>query len=471
MRADSQVICTCPKKSKTNKLSKTCSPKSCKKKSQTKNSYCINSFNIQPYLNSHVNLFPGFEYRQNQLYIENVDLSALCLEYGTPCYVYSKAALQQQWNELCQAFDTHNFLACYAVKANSNLALLQLLASWGAGFDIVSVGELMRVLEAGGSPDKIMFSGVAKREDELRAAIHHQIACINVESEFELEKIKLLAEEMQMPVRVSLRINPDVNPKTHPYIATGLKENKFGIDSELALSLYQSIKDHQWVKAVGVDCHIGSQITETQPHQDAARLVMEFVGKLSSLGIELQHVDMGGGFGIRYKDEQPPTFQDFAKLLLPMFKGTDYQLIVEPGRSIVANAGVLLTNVEYIKQTSVTEFVMVDVAMNDLLRPALYQAWHELLPLQQHAERSETHYDVVGPVCESGDFLAKNRTMKTLLPEDKLAIMSAGAYAMSMASNYNSRQRPCELLVDGDEVHLIRRRDALDELWQNEVQL
>ena len=418
-----------------------------------------------------MNRFPGFEYRQNRLYVENVDLSDLCLEYGTPCYVYSRAALQKQWNELSEAFSGHHFLPCYAVKANSNLALLQMLAGWGAGFDIVSVGELMRVLKAGGSADKIMFSGVAKREDELRAAIHHQIACINVESEFELEKIKQLAEEMQMPVKISLRINPDVNPRTHPYIATGLKENKFGIESELALGMYQSVKGHPWVKAVGVDCHIGSQITETHPYEDAARRVMEFVEQLTSLGIELEHIDLGGGFGIRYQDEQPPAFSEFADLILPMFAGTSYQLIVEPGRSIVANAGVLLTSVEYIKHTSVTTFAMVDAAMNDLLRPALYQAWHELLPLVQHADRGDSQYDVVGPVCESGDFLAKNRTMKALVAGDKLAVMSAGAYAMSMASNYNSRQRPCELLVDGEDVHLIRRRDAIDELWQHEVLL
>ena len=418
-----------------------------------------------------MNHFPGFEYRQNKLFVEQVDLSTLCLEYGTPCYVYSKAALQQQWNDLCTAFDKHDFLPCYAVKANSNIAILQLLASWGAGFDIVSLGELQRVLVAGGDPNKIMFSGVAKREDEIRAAIHHQIACINVESEFELEKIRMLAGEMQLPVKISLRINPDVNPQTHPYIATGLKENKFGVESELAFRLYQSIKEDPWVKAVGIDCHIGSQITDNQPFADAARLVFNFVEKLSAIGIDLHHIDLGGGFGVCYKDESPPSFQDIAEQLLPMFSGTNYQLIVEPGRSITANAGVLLTNVEYIKETEINQFAMVDVAMNDLLRPALYDAWHEILPLEQHSERQQTQYDVVGPVCESGDFLAKNRTMKILLPGDKLAIMSAGAYAMSMASNYNARQRPCELLVDGSNVHLIRRRDALDELWQNEVLL
>ncbi|MEM8844568.1 MAG: diaminopimelate decarboxylase [Pseudomonadota bacterium] len=418
-----------------------------------------------------MNQFPGFEYRQNKLYAEDVDLSILCLEYGTPCYVYSKAALQQQWNDLCAAFSAHDFLPCYAVKANSNIAILQLLASWGAGFDIVSLGELQRVLTAGGDPNKIMFSGVAKREDELRAAIHHQIACINVESEFELGKIRVLANEMQLPAKVSLRINPDVNPQTHPYIATGLKENKFGIDSELALRLYESIKDDSWVKPVGVDCHIGSQITDSQPHVDAAKLVFQFVDKLSNMGIELHHVDLGGGFGISYNDEQPPSFENIAEQLLPMLSGTNYQLIVEPGRSIIANAGVLLTNVEYIKDTGVNQYAMVDAAMNDLLRPALYQAWHTMLPLEQKSDLQETQYDVVGPVCESGDFLAKNRTMKMLKSKDKLAVMSAGAYAMSMASTYNSRQRPCEILIDGSDVNLIRRRDALDELWQNEVLL
>lgn len=418
-----------------------------------------------------MNHFPGFEYRQNKLFVEDVDLSMLCLEYGTPCYVYSKAALRQQWDDLNAAFGGHDFLPCYAVKANSNIAILQLLASWGAGFDIVSIGELQRVLAAGGAPDKIMFSGVAKREDELRAAIHHQIACINVESEFELERIKELACEMQLNAKVSLRINPDVDAQTHPYIATGLKENKFGINSKLAISLYESIKDDPWVTAVGVDCHIGSQITDVQPHLDASKLVFEFVNELAAAGIELQHIDLGGGFGIRYNDEEPPSFKNIADQLLPMFAGTPYQLIIEPGRSVIANAGALLTKVEFIKDTNVNKFAMVDAAMNDLVRPALYDAWHTLLPLEQHQEREETIYDVVGPVCESGDFLAKNRAMAELAAGDKLAVMSAGAYAMTMASNYNSRQRPCELLIDGSEVHLIRRRDALDELWQNEVLL
>lgn len=418
-----------------------------------------------------MNQFPGFEYRQGKLFVENTDLSALALEYGTPAYIYSKSALLQQWVELCTAFSSVNFLPCYAVKANSNIAILQLLAEWGADFDIVSLGELERVLVAGGDPSKIMFSGVAKREDEIRKAIHCQIGCINVESEFELKRIRALGAEMQLPVNVSLRINPDVNPKTHPYISTGLKESKFGISSELALTLYQSIQNDPWVSPVGVDCHIGSQITETQPYIDAAMHVFSFVEKLEQLGIELKHIDLGGGFGITYDDEQPPKFAQFASEITPLFANKPYQLVVEPGRSIVANAGMLLTTVEYVKDIDIKEFVLIDAAMNDLIRPALYQAWHTLLPVIQNASRVDKIYDVVGPVCENGDFFAKNRAMKELMPGDLLSVMSAGAYAMAMASNYNSRQRPCELLIDDEQVHLIRRRDALDELWQNEILL
>jgi len=418
-----------------------------------------------------VNQFPGFEYRQGKLFVEDVDLSTLALEFGTPAYIYSKSALMSRWVELCSAFSALDFLPCYAVKANSNIAILQILAQWGAGFDIVSLGELERVLAAGGDASKIMFSGVAKREDEIRKAIHCQIGCINVESEYELTRICELAQDMQTSVNVSLRINPDVNPKTHPYISTGLKESKFGIASQRALSLYDSIKNHPWVKPVGVDCHIGSQITETAPYIDAAEHVFAFVEKLEQLGIQLKHIDLGGGFGIQYEQEQPPEFAAYADKIAPLFANKNYQLIVEPGRSIVANAGMLLTKVEYIKDTDINEFVLVDAAMNDLIRPALYQAWHTLLPVNEDKQRIEKIYDVVGPVCESGDFFAKQRNMKELLPGDLIAIMSAGAYTMTMASNYNSRQRPCELLVEGGEVHLIRRRDALDELWQNEILL
>lgn len=415
--------------------------------------------------------FPGFEYRHDRLFVEDVDIASLALEYGTPVYVYSKNAFKLQWDKLCDAFSVLDFLPCYAVKANSNIAILQILAQWGAGFDVVSIGELERVLKAGGDAGKVMFSGVAKREDEIRKAIHCQIGCINIESEFELERIANIAAQMQTPVNVSLRINPDVNPKTHPYISTGLKESKFGIATDHALALYKSIKDHQWVKAVGVDCHIGSQLTETDPYIDAAKHVFAFVEKLEHIGIELKHIDLGGGFGIQYNQESIPEFKDYAKQLAPLFDAKDYQLIVEPGRSIIANAGILLTRVEYIKDIDITEFVLVDAAMNDLIRPALYQAWHSLMPVQRDRQCSQKVYDVVGPVCESGDFIARQRSIDELGPGDLLAVMSAGAYAMSMASNYNSRPRPCELLVEDEDVYLIRRRDALDELWQNEVLL
>tara|TARA_B110000238_G_C16135855_1_gene443631 strand:+ start:970 stop:2235 length:1266 start_codon:yes stop_codon:yes gene_type:complete len=418
-----------------------------------------------------VNHFPGFEYRQDNLCVEEVDIPRMALEYGTPLYIYSKSALISRWVELCTAFSSVDFLPCYAVKANSNIAVLQMLAQWGAGFDIVSVGELERVLAAGGDASKIMFSGVAKREDELRKAIHCQIGCINVESEYELTRICEIAAEMKLHANVSLRINPDVNPNTHPYISTGLKESKFGITSELALKLYESIKDNPWVIPVGVDCHIGSQITETQPYVDAAKHVFEFVEKLELLGIELKHIDLGGGFGITYDNEKPPEFSQYAQAITPLFKGKNYQLVLEPGRSIVANAGVLVTAVEHIKDIEVSEFVLVDAAMNDLIRPALYQAWHTVLPVTLQSKRADKVYDVVGPVCESGDFFAKKREMKEVKSGELLAVMSAGAYAMTMASNYNTRQRPCELMVDQGNVHLIRRRDALDELWANEILL
>jgi diaminopimelate decarboxylase len=418
-----------------------------------------------------VNHFPGFEYRQDNLCVEEVDIPRMALEYGTPLYIYSKSALISRWVELCTAFSSVDFLPCYAVKANSNIAVLQMLAQWGAGFDIVSVGELERVLAAGGDASKIMFSGVAKREDELRKAIHCQIGCINVESEYELTRIGDIAAEMKLHANVSLRINPDVNPKTHPYISTGLKESKFGITSKLALKLYESIKDDPWVIPIGVDCHIGSQITEIQPYVDAAKHVFEFVEKLELLGIELKHIDLGGGFGITYDNEKPPEFSQYAQAITPLFEGKNYQLVLEPGRSIVANAGVLVTAVEHIKDIEVSEFVLVDAAMNDLIRPALYQAWHTVLPVTLQSKRADKVYDVVGPVCESGDFFAKKREMKEVKSGELLAVMSAGAYAMTMASNYNTRQRPCELMVDEGNVHLIRRRDALDELWSNEILL
>ena len=418
-----------------------------------------------------MNQFPEYEYRQHSLFVENVDIAALAVQFGTPFYVYSKKHLQTQWEALCRAFAQVDFLPCYAVKANSNIAILQMLADWGAGFDIVSLGELERVLLAGGNAEKIMFSGVAKREDELRKAIHCQLGCINVESEFELERIASIAAEMKIPANVSLRINPDVNPQTHPYIATGLKESKFGIASEDALKLYCSLQNHAWLRPVGIDCHIGSQITDIQPYTDAARHVFEVVRQIEDLGVRLQHIDMGGGFGINYTEQRAPSFDDYAGVLTPFFANNKYQLVLEPGRSIIGNAGALISTVEYVKQTGGKDFVLMDAAMNDLLRPALYDAWHAVLPVHRFPERTEEIYEIVGPVCESGDFFARARALIEVHAGELLAIMSAGAYAMSMASNYNSRQRPCELLVDDAEVKLIRRRDALEELWNNEIKL
>lgn len=412
-----------------------------------------------------MNHFNGFSYRNNSLHVEDLALSQLAIEFGTPCYIYSKAAIKTQWDLLNDAFAGHDFLPCYAVKANSNIAILQMLADWGAGFDIVSAGELERVLAAGGDANKVMFSGVAKREDELRTAIYHQISCINVESEYELSLIQSLAAEMKIPARVSVRINPDVDPLTHPYISTGLKESKFGVSSDVALAMYKSVIDDPWVSAVGVDCHIGSQITEVDPYHDATEHVFRFVAQLEQMGIQLKHIDLGGGFGITYEQEMVPTYGAFAQKILPFFAQKDYQLVLEPGRSLVANAGVLLTRVEYIKETSSHKFAVVDAAMNDLIRPALYQAWHTILPLEHASEGETSEYDVVGPVCESGDFLAKARMLPELCGGEVLAVMSAGAYAMTMASNYNSRQKPCELLVDGENVNLIRRREALSDLW------
>ena len=415
--------------------------------------------------------FPRVTYKNQQLHLEDVALEDVSSAFGTPVYVYSKNALLDEWNQLNTAFQSIPHLFCYAVKANSNLALLKLLASQGAGFDIVSLGELERVLLAGGEPKKIIFSGVAKREDELRKAIFYSIASINVESEGELNRIQALAKEMDCKVGVSLRVNPDVDAQTHPYISTGLKENKFGIPSADAIALYRRIAVDEHLEAVGIDCHIGSQLTELSPFEDAAKQVFGLVREIEQQGIRLQHIDLGGGLGIRYQDEQPPSYSEYANCLLPFFSGTQYTLLLEPGRSLVGNAGVLLTRVEGLKQNHSKNFVLVDAAMNDLLRPALYQAWHEILPVQQSGSHGTLVCDVVGPVCESGDFLAQDRNMPTPKLGDVLAVMSAGAYAMSMASSYNSRQRPAEVLVDGEDASLIRKRDALDQLWENEIML
>ena len=406
----------------------------------------------------------------NELYVEDLPLAQIASTFGTPCYVYSKAALTQAYRDFTTAFASRDTLVCYAVKANSNLAILGLFAKLGAGFDIVSEGELMRVLAAGGDPRKVVFSGVGKREDEMRAALRHNILCFNVESQAELMRLAGVAKELGMTARVSLRVNPDVDPKTHPYIATGLKENKFGIAFEEARALYREARSLPGIEIVGIDCHIGSQITDIAPFADALDRVLKLVDELASDGISLHHIDLGGGIGIRYKDEQPIALHDYAATLYAHLEGRKHQLIFEPGRSFVGNAGLLLTKVEYLKQGGERRFAIVDAAMNDLIRPALYDAYHEVVTVKPNPDVAPARYDIVGPVCESGDFLARGRTL-AVAPGDLLAILSAGAYGSVMSSNYNTRPRPAEVMIDGATAHLIRTRESLQDLYAHEKSL
>ncbi len=408
-----------------------------------------------------------FHYRQNSLFAEDLAVTAIAEQYGTPCYVYSRATLERHWRAFDQAFAAHPHLICYAVKANSNIAILNLLSRLGSGFDIVSIGELHRVLAAGGSPDKIVFSGVGKREDEILAALQIGIRCFNVEVNGELDRINRLAGQLGVIAPVSFRVNPDVDAKTHPYISTGLKENKFGIDISEALHEYRRAVQMPHIKVVGIDCHIGSQLTETAPFLDALDRVLALVDQLQAEGIQLHHLDLGGGLGINYRDEQPPQPAEYITALLQRLAGRDFEILLEPGRAIVGNAGVLLTRVEYLKPTAGKNFAIVDAAMNDLLRPALYSAWQDIIPVNTLSNAEAQTWDIVGPVCETGDFLGKNRLLK-LSPADLLAVRSAGAYGFSMSSNYNSRPRAAEVLVDGDQSHLIRARETLAELWATE---
>ncbi len=410
---------------------------------------------------------PLVQSMQNQLFVENVSLTRIAAEFGTPCYVYSKATLERAYDEFANAFPNQPTLVCYAAKANSNLAILGLFAKRGAGFDIVSEGELMRVLAAGGDPRKVVFSGVGKRAEEMRAALRHNILCFNVESHPELLRLADVARDMGKRAPVSIRVNPDVDPKTHPYIATGLKENKFGVAFEDARALYQAARSLPSIEIVGIDCHIGSQITDVAPFGDALDKVLQLVDQLEGDGISLHHIDLGGGIGIRYKDEQPIALKDYAAALNLRLAGRNQQLIFEPGRSLVGNAGLLLTRVEYIKQGGERRFAIVDAAMNDLIRPALYDAYHEVVAVAPRAGETATLYDVVGPVCESGDFLARAR-MLALAPGDLVAVLSAGAYGSVMSSNYNTRPRPAEVMVDGATTHLIRAREALQDLYAHE---
>ncbi len=410
----------------------------------------------------------AFEYKNNLLHAEDVNLRELADAYGTPCYVYSKAAIEANYHAYKNALSQWPSRICYAVKANSSLAVLNLLAKLGAGFDIVSIGELERVIRAGGDVKKVVFSGVAKRSDEIRRALVMGIDCFNIESTAELQRLDAITSEMDIRANVSLRVNPDVDATTHPYISTGLKENKFGVDINDALEIYQQIAECSHLDAVGVDCHIGSQLLDLNPFQSCYAKVYKLVDQLSDAGIQLKHIDVGGGLGIRYENsEQPPTMQQYAEVLAPFMKGCDVEIFIEPGRSIVGDAGILLTRVEHIKSTSDKNFALVDAGMNDLLRPSLYTAWHDISTVEK-TDGQTTKYDVVGPVCETGDFLGKKRDL-SIHEGSLLAVHAVGAYGFVMSSNYNTRLRAAEILVDGDQAHLIRMRETFDQLLANEI--
>ncbi|HSH49357.1 MAG TPA: diaminopimelate decarboxylase [Halomonas sp.] len=412
-----------------------------------------------------------FEYRDGLMYAEELPLDRVAEQFGTPCYVYSRATLSRHLRAYTEALGDHPHLICYAVKANSNLAVLDVLARQGAGFDIVSVGELERVLAAGGDPAKVVFSGVAKQEAELARALDAGIKCFNVESSAELERLDEVAKRLGKVAPVSLRVNPDVDAGTHPYISTGLKDNKFGIAVSEAREVYRRASRMDNLRVVGIDCHIGSQLTELSPFLDALERLLVLLDTLREDGIEVEHLDLGGGLGVTYRDETPPHPSEYASALLERLSrwpGSErLTLLFEPGRSIAANAGVLLTRVEFLKPGATKNFAIVDAGMNDLIRPALYQAWQAILPVDTRSPRETGVYDVVGPVCETGDFLGKEREL-AVAAGDLLAVRSAGAYGFVMASNYNSRPRPAEVMVDGDRAHLVRRRERLDELWAGE---
>lgn len=409
----------------------------------------------------------SFTLKNNILHAENVALNNIANEFGTPCYVYSKAALIDAFEQFSAGFKGTDHLVCFAVKSNPNLAILNLFASLGAGFDIVSGGELARVLAAGGDPKKIVFSGVGKTEVEMQAALNAGIFCFNVESVSELLRLNDVASFMGKIAPVSLRVNPNVDAKTHPYISTGLKNNKFGVAYEDALDIYSKAAAMANIEVHGVDCHIGSQITELSPFLDALDRVLALVDALEDRGIHIRHIDAGGGIGICYSDETPPEFASYATAMREKLTGRHVKLVFEPGRALVGNAGVLLTKVEYLKRTEAKNFAIVDAAMNDLMRPALYDAYHDIKTVQSHSAQPAIQadtYEIVGPVCESGDFLGHDRTL-ALQEGDLLAIMSAGAYGMSMSSNYNTRPRAAEVMVDGQQCHLIRQREQVADLF------
>ena len=409
-----------------------------------------------------------FQYKNNQLMAENLPVKQLAEQFGTPLYVYSRATLERHWHAFNNAFGEHPHLVCFAVKSNPNIAILNVMAKLGSGFDIVSQGELERVLAAGGDAAKVVFSGVAKSRQEIARALEVNIRCFNVESEAELLRINQIAGEMGKSAPISLRVNPDVDAHTHPYISTGLKENKFGVSVEQAREVYKVAATLSNIEIVGMDCHIGSQLTELQPFLDAVDRLIVLMEQLKQDGIHLKHLDLGGGLGVTYTDEAPPHPTDYAKALWEKLSAfSELEIIVEPGRAITANAGILVTKVEYLKSNESRNFAIVDAGMNDMIRPALYQAYMNILETDRTLAREEKMYDVVGPICETSDFLGKQRKL-AIAEGDYLAQRSAGAYGASMSSNYNSRPRTAEVMVDGDKAYLIRRREPLNELWQLE---
>ena len=406
-----------------------------------------------------------FQYKNEQLYVEDLPVKQLAEEFGTPLYIYSRATLERHWHAFDSALGEHPHLICYAVKANSNIGILNVMAKLGSGFDIVSQGELERVLAAGGEASKVVFSGVAKSRAEIMRALEVGIRCFNVESVAELHHINQIAGEMGKVVPISLRVNPDVDAHTHPYISTGLKENKFGVSVDEAREVYKLAATLPHVKITGMDCHIGSQLTELQPFLDATDRLIRLIEQLKEDGITLKHLDLGGGLGVTYTDETPPHPSDYAAALLNKLKGYEnLEIILEPGRAIAANAGILVAKVQYLKSNESRNFAITDTGMNDMIRPALYEAYMNIIEIDRTLEREKTIYDVVGPVCETSDFLGKQREL-AIAEGDYIAQRSAGAYGASMSSNYNSRPRTAEVLVDGNKAHLIRRRENLSELW------
>lgn len=406
--------------------------------------------------------FEAFDYCNGELFVEKVPLKQIAEKFGTPCYVYSQSALTNAYREFDSAFGNRDHLICYAVKANSNIAILNVLAQLGSGFDIVSGGELQRVIKAGGDLQKTIFSGVGKSVNEMRMALNLNILCFNVESEIELITLNHIAKNMNKIASVSLRVNPDVDAKTHPYISTGLKENKFGIPTDDAIRIYQSAQLYPNIRFTGIDCHIGSQLTLLEPFIEATEKMLQLLQNLKNQKINITHLDLGGGLGIRYNSERPPSIKEYVEKLCFLTQNVKQRLIIEPGRSLVGNSGILLTRIEYLKQTAARNFAIVDAAMNDLIRPSLYDAYHDILPVKKSTVEAK-NYEIVGPVCETGDFLGHDRKL-SVINGDLLAIMSVGAYGMSMSSNYNTRPRAAEVLVTGNQTHLIRERETIDHM-------